>query len=96
MPADLEVEIIRDGGDVRYLHIYLTETLWDGKPQRQLVYNDITERKQAEEQLKESENRYHQLVDTITSGVFVYRALDDGEDFEVVDLNNSAEKTGGD
>ena len=34
-------------------------------------------------------------MDTITSGVFVYRALDDGEDFEVVDLNNSAEKMEG-
>src|SRR6185312_8257675 len=37
------------------------------------VVHDLTERKQAVEQLKESEHRYRALVDSLPEAVFVHR-----------------------
>lgn len=53
-----EVSIIRKDGQIRYLEFYQREVLWDGKKQYQLISQDITERKRAEENLKSS---YHML-----------------------------------
>jgi len=39
--------------------------------------------------------QYHELVDTITSGVFIYKAVDNGEDFVFVNVNSAAEKMEG-
>ncbi|WP_052418604.1 PAS domain-containing protein [Methanolacinia paynteri] len=52
---------------------------------------DITERKTAEEELKESEDRFRELFNSMKSGVAVYKAVDDGKDFEFVDFNHGAE-----
>ena len=69
VPADMEVEIMPNGGGVRYLHVYLTETLWNGKPQRQLVYDDITERKLAEKKLTVSEQNFRNSLDSSPMGI---------------------------
>ncbi|MEW6501435.1 MAG: PAS domain S-box protein, partial [Thermodesulfobacteriota bacterium] len=48
---------------------------------------DITERKEAEEALRESDIRYRQLYQKMGSGVAVYEARDDGDDFIIKDMN---------
>jgi len=36
------------GGAVLSIVVYSSEVLWDGKKQRQLIYQDVTERQKAE------------------------------------------------
>jgi PAS domain S-box-containing protein len=53
---------------------------------------DITTRKQVEEALKESEERFRELFNRMSSGVAIYRAVDNGSDFEFVDFNAASER----
>ncbi len=57
-----------------------------------VVCYDITKRKQAEDALHESEARYRELFNRMSSGVAVYEAVDNGGDFIFRDFNPAAEK----
>jgi len=50
-PSEYDLSIVRKDGEVRYLHVFRKEILWDGERQFQVVYQDITERKRAEKAL---------------------------------------------
>ena len=54
-----------------------------------LVAKDITERKKAEEAINASETRLRELYENMSSGVAVYEAVDDGENFIFKDLNRA-------
>jgi len=53
---------------------------------------DVTERKLAEEMLKESEERYKGIIQSTASCIAVYKPIDKGKDFIFVDFNSMAEK----
>ena len=55
------------------------------------VTRDITARKQAERALQKSEQRYRELFERMSSGVVVYHAINDGEDFVFTEMNRAAE-----
>jgi len=59
------------------------------------IGRDITDKKQLEEALKESESRYRGIFNFTNNGVAVYRVIDAGEDFVFTDLNQAAEKIDG-
>ncbi|MCP4202727.1 MAG: PAS domain S-box protein [bacterium] len=56
---------------------------------------DLTPVKEAEEALVQSEYRFRQLVDNMSSGVAVYEAIDHGSDFVFRDYNRAAERIDG-
>ncbi len=49
-PSEYEVNIVRENGEVRHLLVFRKEILWNGERQFQTIYQDITERKRAEEE----------------------------------------------
>lgn len=50
-PSEYEISIIRKSGEMRHLHVFRKEIFWNGKKESQVIYQDITPRRQAEEQL---------------------------------------------
>ena len=92
----ISVPLISEGEAIGLLDIARHEPLTDCNLERlQTIasqFVNVIKRKRAEEALKESETRYHELVNTITSGVIIYKAVDNGEDFVFVDVNSAAEK----
>jgi PAS domain S-box-containing protein len=53
---------------------------------------DISKRKELEEQLRASERKYLELFENMSSGVAIFRAVDNGTDFLFIDINPAAER----
>lgn len=87
-------KIIRKNGDVGYIEASVSLMRdEDGLPKGfQGVVRDITERKLTRKKLMESEERFRDLFDSMSSGVVVYEAKEDGKDFVFMDINRAGER----
>ena len=65
----VDVDIIRKDGALRHLQLFHGALIWNGKQEFQTIYNDITERKQADEALKLSEQNYRNSMDKSSIGI---------------------------
>ena len=55
VPSEYEVSITRKDGEVRHLALFREEVIWDGEAQFQVLYQDVTELRKAQEQLRHSQ-----------------------------------------
>jgi two-component system sensor histidine kinase UhpB len=67
-PSEYEIRIIGKDGKIRHLQVFRKEILWDGERQFQVIYQDITDRKQVVEVLRESEERYRAIIENMEDG----------------------------
>ena len=86
--------IVRKDGSIRWI---LDKAFWIKDDQGKIeqlagIAEDITERKFSEEKLSESELRYKELYNNITTCVAIYDAMDGGNDFVFKDINKAGEK----
>ena len=85
VPSHYTFRVVTPGGEVRWAEIRATLVTWEGKPATLNFITDITRRKQAEEKLKQSEERFRALFDQSRDCVYV---IDLGGNF--IDANESA------
>ena len=70
-PNSIEIDIIRKDGTLRHLQVIGKRVSWGDKMQFQTFYNDITERVQAEEARKLSEQNFRNSVDSSSMGIHI-------------------------
>jgi len=61
-PSEYEISIIRKNGETRHLHVFRKEIFWSGSKQSQVIYQDMTLRRQAEEKLNETLENLRQSI----------------------------------
>ena len=71
-----ETPALRPNGTRLILEVFSKQTLYRGKIAQMAAVRDITERKQAEEALHESEERYQSITEAITDYIYTVRVVD--------------------
>ena len=66
-----EEKFIKLDGSVIDVEVIAMPFTYQGKPGIQVIIRDTTDRKRAEEALKQSEEKYRMLIDNIQDGVFI-------------------------
>lgn len=83
IPQLYDFRIIHRDGNVRSVELNVVAINWKGRPGTLNFLSDITDRKQAEEALRESEEKYKALIETTDTGYLIV----DSEG-KVVDANS--------
>jgi PAS domain S-box-containing protein len=65
-PSEYEVSIVRNDGEIRNLYVFRKDIFWNGNKQYQVIYQDITGRREAEKKLSQTlKNLRHSIKATI-------------------------------
>ncbi len=83
-PTNYSFRIINKGGGERWVHINSTLVTWKEKPATLNFIRDITELKQTEEKLRESEKRFHDLFEHSYDAIIMHRKG------RIIDVNQRA------
>ncbi len=94
-----DVPLLAAGGEIRYADIQPSRVVIGGRTFLQGVFRDVTRTRQALEELKASEERFHSLFETMSEGVALHRLIldEDGEavDYVILDVNSAYEQLTG-
>ncbi len=77
-PLNYVISIIRKDGNIRHLDVFRKEIMWDGVRRFQVLYNDITDRRKAEESLRERDIRFNKLSLNVPGMIFQFMRRPDG------------------
>jgi PAS domain S-box-containing protein len=83
-PSVYEINIVRKNKEIRHLQVHRKDVIWNGSKQFQVIYQDITERKRAEEALRLSEEKFSSAFRSVSFAIAITRASD-GKIIEVND-----------
>jgi PAS domain S-box-containing protein len=86
LPSVYPFRIVNKSGDVKWVELNAVLITWEGRPATLNFLSDITERKEAEEALQESEKKFRVLTETAASGIFIHQ----GEKFVYVNPASEA------
>jgi PAS domain S-box-containing protein len=89
---NLEAKFRMKDGSVRTGLMSARVLILNGEPHILSITRDIEEMKFAQEKLRQSEQRFRELFNNMASGVAVYEAVDDGQDFIIKDFNRSGQR----
>ncbi len=64
-PAEYEIEIRRKDGQVRTLKVYRRPILWDGEQHHQILYEDITSTREAEQAYRKLLTQFQAISDAL-------------------------------
>ena len=84
VPSGYEVSIVHKDGEIRHLLVSRKAVIWNGEVQFQAIYQDITDRKQAEEDIRRAAEEWRTTFDSITDSVFIC-----DKDFTLIRVNKA-------
>ncbi|MBN2467081.1 MAG: PAS domain S-box protein [Deltaproteobacteria bacterium] len=89
----LTFEAARVRKDGKTVPIEISAQLYfqNDKPVVISIMRDITERKESQDRVHQSEARFREMFNNTHNGVAVYQAVKNGEDFLIIDFNKAAE-----
>lgn len=79
-------------GELIWNEVSLKKTEIGGRGRILAVVRDITERKLAEEAMQKTRERWQSLFENSPSGIAIYKAVDEGNDFMFTEFNPAAQK----
>lgn len=86
-----EIGIITSTGQVRKVIIRGNLIEYEGAPASLNVLTDVTEMRKGEKALADSESRFRDLFNNMSSGVVIYDPVPGGQDFIIHDINHAVE-----
>ncbi len=89
---NVEVQYLDASGQTHDCLLFIEVIDFCGSPHFLSMVIDITDRKHKEEAFHAAESRYRAMVENTLSGVAIFQALADGEDFEYLEFNRAAEQ----
>lgn len=89
---DVEVQYLDASGRAHDCLLFIEVIEYGGSPHFLSMVIDISDRKHKEEAFHAAESRYRAMVENTLSGVAIFQALREGEDFEYLDFNRAAER----
>jgi PAS domain S-box-containing protein len=69
-PAYNTYRIMGKGGDIKWMEVSATKIMWEGRAAVLAFMTDVTERKQAEGALRQSEERYRTILEDMEKGYY--------------------------